>query len=228
MREKPVERPPTIDLFEEVYRNANELFERYLEEPAIKEALDLLDTIPTEATYHNKFHAFDVMQEVIFLARADGIPENVIRLYAITAAWHDVGYAVQGKNHEAIAIDLFRKSKSYAEFKDTERTLIEESILETELKFIDGVPSLKNQGAKHKYVADADVANFGRIDFFEISEKIALESGRNLDDLRFLQFALALLENHEWKTPAAQRYWERQKRYNMKILEMAIANHRDS
>jgi hypothetical protein len=72
-----------------------------------------------------------------------------------------------------------------------------------------------------RYLLDADLANFGRDDFFEKSELQRLELGD--DAASFRRKTLLLIENHVWLTPAAEKLWADTKARNVEKLREQIA-----
>lgn len=195
------------------------LFEKLIQKPEIKEALDILDTLPEHLRYHAKTHTLDVIHETILFALADEAAMDVITEQAVTAAWHDVGFTVQDKENEHIAVKLFVKSKAYQTLSPHARERVMNNISDTELVMKDGKPSFSGARSTYAYVLDADLSNLGREDYFEKRALIAEEQKLNLDDIevkkRFYKFGIDLLENHEWHTESAQRLRQSQKERNL-------------
>ncbi len=190
--------------------------------PAIKEARSLLSSrLPANLLYHAYGHTEDVISEVISLALTDKLDSRQIEILAIAAAWHDVGFIWSYTNNEPLAADAAKKYLvSIGGYTESEIELIAQMIRDTAL-VVDG-PSYK-QIPSHplsRYLLDADLANFGRADFFEKSELQRRELNDDLEPFR--RKTLALVKNHRWLTPAALTRWQDTKEANIRELERII------
>jgi hypothetical protein len=210
--------------------NENELnqeiearFDEIIKKPEIVEALDLLDKLPLDLKYHDKNHTFDVLKETILFALADRLDKETLEQQTIAAAWHDVGFIESDSENESIAVELFEKSETYKKLSDEHRKEIIASILDTQVVIVDTLPKLSQLRSRFGYMLDADVSNFGRIDFFEKLKLVAEEQGVDLNDSdskkKFLKFVIELLKNHDWKTDSATMLRQEQKEINLKLLE---------
>lgn len=199
------------------------LFREVIKIPEVAEALTLLDTLPEHLEYHTKEHTLDVIRETILFGLADGLPREVIERQAIGAAWHDVGFITQDANNEGIAIELFQKSSAFSNLPEEISQEIIANIRDTALNFTEGVPKQDMKSSVLGYMLDADLSNFGRDDFFECMGRIARETGKDLSDAQnrrsMYQFAISLLENHQWHTNGAFRLREVKKQQNLALLK---------
>jgi len=190
--------------------------------PAIKEALSLLSSqLPANLLYHAYGHTEDVISEVISLALSDKLEPRQIELLAIAAAWHDVGFIWSHTNNEPLAAEAAKRYLvSIGGYTNSEIELIAQMISDTAL-VVDG--SSFKQIPSHplsRYLLDADLANFGRADFFEKSELQRQELNDNPEPFR--RKTLALVKNHRWLTPAALTRWQGTKEANVRELEKLI------
>lgn len=206
---------------------ANSIYLEMLQIPEVKEALDILDSLPNNLKYHNKDHTLDVLRETILFAVADGALPEIIKEQAISASWHDVGYVKQYENNEPIAIEMFKKSNAYKSLPEDVSNRIIADISDTQMKMINGEPHLIKDKSLYGYILDADVSNFGRDDYFEKILKVAEELNIDLNDLetkkKFYKFAIDLLKNHEWKTQSAKRLRQSKKEENLRMIEREYA-----
>ena len=191
--------------------------------PSVKEALMLLDGLPEGLVYHTKAHTEDVIKETILFALADGISDGAIEQQVIAAAWHDMGYLEQDKANEPIGVRLFQNSVTSTELKLEVREEIASNINDTAIVLDnEKKPHLHMERSAIGYMLDADVSNFGREDFFVCMEKIAKETGVNLENresrANFYAFVITLLKNHDWHTEGARRLRQRQKDKNLDKL----------
>ncbi len=196
------------------------IFAAMIKNPAVAEALDMLDALPSNLTYHGKSHTLDVLHETILFALVDEAEPEIIELESIAAAWHDVGYLQQYNNNEPVAVEMFKVSRAWENLSDVWRDEIVANILDTQIVLQNGAPCLLRQRSKFGYVLDADVSNFGRDDYF--SNRIKIMTELKLDDAAvndFCIFGMKLLQNHNWHTAAAKKLRQAQKNINLKILE---------
>ncbi|MFA5777877.1 MAG: HD domain-containing protein [Candidatus Paceibacterota bacterium] len=203
------------------------VFNELLKNPAIVEALNLLDSLPKNLKYHDKGHTLDVMKETILFALADELDRKTIELQTIAAAWHDVGYLKEYNNNEPIAVEMFQKSKAFQTLSTEEKAEIIANILDTQIIMKDDKLFLLKQRSKLGYILDGDVSSFGREDFFEKRMEIAEELGLDLSNVeikkKFYASGINLLRNHEWKTESAKKLRQAQKEINLRKLEEEYA-----
>jgi hypothetical protein len=190
--------------------------------PAVSQALALLRSqLPTHLQYHSYQHTEDVLEEVIKLALLDSLSERDTELLAVAAAWHDVGFIYANSANEPLAAKEMRRAVSaFGRYSDSEIATIEQMILDTAL-VADGT-TLKQHATipLSRYLLDADLANFGRDDFFEKSELQRKESGEQLELFRKKTFLL--VQNHSWLTKAAHTLWQEKKEQNLQALTKAL------
>ncbi|MCB0310763.1 MAG: HD domain-containing protein [Bdellovibrionales bacterium] len=204
-------------------KQAKELLNKYRSRPLIQEILRRLEAdLPLTLTYHNLQHTLEVMYESLVLGLYDGLSERELELLQIAAAYHDAGFLVRVDDNEEIAAELavsaLRAEKSFLE---EEIQIIRQMILDTQL-VRDGplyrqIPKIRLS----RYLLDADLSNFGRNDFFEKTELIRRELGR--DPILFQQITLQLIETHKWHTPAANALRQNQKLINIAEIRKSVA-----
>jgi hypothetical protein len=198
-------------------------FEEFIQMPEIAEALELLDKLPKDLTYHNKEHTLDVIKETILFCLKDKKSKEIIEHQVIAAAWHDIGFIESKQNNEPIAVKLFEQSETYKKLSDKYKIEIINSILDTQIIIVDSSPNLLQIRSKVGYMLDADVSNFGRDDFKDKLLQVAEETQVDLNDpkaeKKFYKFVIELLKNHEWKTDSAKMLRQNQKEINLKQLE---------
>lgn len=211
-------------LSEEILKPQVEIiFNEIIKTPEISEALNLLEQLPKNLKYHDKNHTPEVIKETILFALADGVSIESIKLEAIAAAWHDVGYLKRYENNEPVAVEMFQKSNAFQSLSKEQQEEIISEIMDTQMVMKDGKPFFLQQKSKLGYLLDGDVGNFGRKDFFEKSMMVAEELNLDLSNVeikkKFYAFVIELLKNHEWKTQSARRLRQTQKEMNLKELE---------
>lgn len=216
---------------EELQQRVGEVYEEILELPEVSEALDLLDDLPEYLKYHNKGHTLSVIHEAVLFAVAASESEEVIKMLATAAAWHDVGYLKQHENNEPIAVDIFKESEAFDSFSEDQQQEIIASILDTQLKINEDGPHIEQDRSQYGYLLDADTSNFGKEEFWTANRQVAEELGVNLEDeaarKEFLLFTLSLLKNHTWKTPVAEALRQKKKEENLAKLRSELSKLKD-
>lgn len=190
---------------------------------AVKEALTLLRSkLPTTLLYHAYEHTEDVLREAVELAASDGLSARETELIAIAAAWHDVGFVWQPNHNEPLAADAARRYlSSTGHFTTEEIDLVAHMILDTALIYTED--SFKQVATRNlsRYLLDADLANFGRDDFFDKSELQRRELGEEVDAFR--RKTLMLVRSHVWHTAPARAKWQEKKDANVAALERLVS-----
>ena len=197
--------------------------ERVRSHPLIAGIVKKLEhALPDNLHYHAPEHTENVLAEVVRLAVADNLSDRQVLLLAIAAGFHDSGFVFRRERNEvlgaALASDAMREAGG---FSDDEVALVNQMILDTEL--VD-----KGNGRRQfpntplsKYLLDADLANFGRNDFFDRLELGLRERGG--ERIEFLRNTLRLLVDHDWHTEIARSMLQPQKEENLAQLKQMLA-----
>jgi fructose-specific component phosphotransferase system IIB-like protein len=204
----------------------NEYFNELINLPEIAEALNLLDKLPADLAYHNKEHTLDVIKETILFCIVDNQSTEAMVHQVIAAAWHDVGFTVRRSENELEAVELFKQSQTYKKLSAEHKKEIIDSIFDTQITIVDGIPNQEKIRSKSGYMLDADVSNFGREDFMAKRLDVAIEQNIDLSNdyaiSKFNKFTLKFLQKHKWKTPAAEKLREEQKQKNIEKLKILL------
>ncbi len=195
-----------------------EFVQDFFQHLIVREALERLSTsLPDSLTYHTVEHTRDVLQEAITLAQEDGLSAREIELLAIASAWHDIGYIHALKQNEPLAArELGAYLIDNPQYATDEIELMQRMILDTALVPEHNTRVQKPHTKLSRYLLDADLANFGRDDFFEKSALQMQETG--MEQRAFRKTTLALLQAHTWLTPAASHKWTDKKEANIQAL----------
>lgn len=134
-------------------------------------------------------------------------------------------------NNERIGADLAKWSmKEEGNFSTKDIAEVQVAILDTHLKTSveNKVPRQIATGRLSPWLLDADLANFGRVEFFQSMLKVYSEiTGRQITSpmqlknekgRNFLVSSYQLVEKHEWKSNAGKSIFECQKKKNLKKL----------
>ena len=189
-------------------------------EPLVTETVATLvsDLDPT-LYYHCPAHTKDVLRQTLELAAEDMIDDRDALLLAIAAAFHDAGFLKQRPKNEPIganmAVEAMAKS---GRFSPEERELVEQMILDTQL-VMEGPAQIANSRLS-PWLLDADLANLGRDDFWDQTKLLAKEL--NIDLQNMLPMTQALMERHDWQSPAGRRLFGAKKECNFVALEREL------
>ncbi len=189
-------------------------------EPLVTETVATLvsDLDPT-LYYHCPAHTKDVLRQTLELAAADALDDRDVLLLAIAAAFHDAGFLKQRPKNEPIganmAVEAMAKS---GRFSLEERELVEQMILDTQL-VMEGPAQIANSRLS-PWLLDADLANLGRDDFWDQTKLLAKEL--NIDLQNMLPMTQALMERHDWQSPAGRRLFGIKKESNFVALEREL------
>ena len=169
-------------------------------------------------SYHRPAHTEDVVQQALTLAKLDALDAHSMLLIAVAAAFHDAGFLVTRSGHESISADMATSAMAGDKrFSQTDIGLVADMIMDTQVY---------QTGAVHRsntplaaWLLDADLANFGRDDFFEQFHLVALENKIEPDCL--ISATIDLMDRHTWQSPAGSACFESKKRKNREALTQA-------
>ena len=169
-------------------------------------------------SYHRPAHTEDVVQQALPLAKLDALDAHSMLLIAVAAAFHDAGFLVTRSGHESVGADMataaMAKDKRFSQ-KDID--IVANRIMDTQVY---------QTGAVHRsntplsaWLLDADLANFGRDDFFEQFHLVALEN--KIEPECLISATIDLMDRHTWQSPAGSACFESKKRKNREALTQA-------
>ena len=222
--------------YDNVFVRAGKVCEVLRQMPIIKEAFTLLEErLPKRLAYHGVLHTETVMHSVVALALHEGLSEEEIKLLAIAAAWHDVGYIEQDTQNEPIAADMVRIAMKRQGFSIPEIDLVTRAILDTQVHFVVNLGTIEQRSSAYhsNFLLDADLSSLGRPDFAQWSLRLFAErTGVMLNNLyelnmtddskAFLISTHLLLKNHRWFTGAARQLFSQQEQLNIDHVEAAL------
>ena len=185
-------------------------------DPIVTGILDRLRSeLDASLAYHRPAHTEDVVQQALTLATLDALDTHSMLLIAVAAAFHDAGFLVTRSGHESISADMATSAMTGDKrFSQTDIDLVANMIMDTQVY---------RTGAVHRtntplsaWLLDADLANFGRDDFFEQFRLVALEN--NIEPERLVTTTIDLMDRHTWQSPAGAASFELKKRENRQAL----------
>ncbi|MBS1614822.1 MAG: HD domain-containing protein [Bacteroidetes bacterium] len=178
----------------------------------------LQEELPAQLSYHSLAHTRDVYQAAEHLARAEGLDDEA-RLLVLTAAlYHDCGFMISAKNHEAISCEIATQSLPQFGYSREHTDQICGMIQATRIP-----QSPRN--LSEEIIADADLDYLGREDFWAISDLLFQElksndAVQNSTDWNRLQ--VKFFEQHRYFTRTAIEMRAAQKEWHLTQLKAMV------
>ncbi len=176
--------------------------------------------LPTRLIYHNYDHTFnEVLPATLSLGDIYHLAEDKMILLAIAAAYHDIGWVIQGTDHEIIGVGIAREVLPTFGFSNGAMDRIAGMIMATKLPQSPTNPL-------EEIMVDADLDVLGREDYWPRSEDLRLEialRGENVSLEEWYMRQKSFLESHTYYTAAAQILRNKQKQKNLLDLKRRIA-----
>jgi predicted metal-dependent HD superfamily phosphohydrolase len=190
-------------------------------EPLVTETVErLVSALDPTLHYHSPDHTKDVLRQTMELAQEDDLDARDVLLLAIAAAFHDAGFLEQRQKNEPIGAQMAVQAMSQTgRFSQAEQDLVEQMILDTQL-VMEGPAQISNSRLS-PWLLDADLANLGREDFWLQTELLAREL--NMDMSNMMPMTRALMQRHDWQSPAGKRLFAAKKASNFVALEQELS-----
>jgi uncharacterized protein len=172
-----------------------------------------------ELTYHSLSHTFDdVLPAAIRLTDLYHLGDLDLALVAVAAAYHDIGWVIQEKNHEAISAGIARQILPTFSFEQEHIESIAGMIMATRL------PQSPNN-LLEQIVADADLDVLGREDYWSRNDDLRAEMaalGHPRTDEEWNRHQLDFLQSHRYFTEAAILLRREQKQKHLTELKRLV------
>lgn len=156
--------------------------------------------LPDNLFYHSYNHVLDVLNSAIMYAKLEGISDYEILLLKTAVLFHDSGFTIQSKDHEAIGCNIVKDVLPNFEYSAEEIDLICGMIMATK------VPQSPTTHLQ-QIICDADLDYLGRDDFWEIGNNLFRELsiyGILTDEKEWNKLQLKFLSNHNYFTNSAK------------------------
>lgn len=185
-------------------------------DPIVTGVLDRLRReLDASLSYHRPAHTEDVVQQALTLAALDALDAHSMLLIAVAAAFHDAGFLVTRSGHESISAEMAASAMAGDKrFSQADIDLVADMIMDTQVYQTGAVHRPKTPLSA--WLLDADLANFGRDDFFEQFRLVALEN--HIEPERLVTTTIDLMDRHTWQSPAGAASFELKKRENRQAL----------
>lgn len=159
------------------------------------------DNFSEKICYHNIDHTIDVVEASEFIGKKCGISDEEMETVLIAAWFHDTGYYLGCKNHEAesakIAEEFLRSHKLSTE----KITRVVNCILSTKLP-------QKPENLLEKIICDADLFHLSSEHFYEKSQLLLHEISFHTNDIsreKWTIETLDFLSSHKFHTEYCQK-----------------------
>jgi uncharacterized protein len=173
-----------------------------------------------ELTYHNLAHTRDdVLPAALRLAAASGVGEDETRLLEVAAAYHDIGFVAQYREHERAGAGIVTQVLPGFAFTPEQVSVVQGLILATRLPQRPRTPL-------EEILSDADLDSLGREDGLAKSEALRAEwvaQGAQMSQEAWYRHQLQFLREHVYFTEAARALRREGKRLNIVAMEELLA-----
>ncbi|MEO6131406.1 MAG: Pycsar system effector family protein [Saprospiraceae bacterium] len=172
--------------------------------------------IPSDIyTYHNWVHTTQVRDEVLLLARHDGITNGDLEMLNIAALFHDVGFSEAYSGHEERSIKI---AKDFLNSQNYPQERIDTIVRYIHVTKLDVIPSNKLESL----MKDADTSSLGKSHFqiYTNSLRKELNTLQNtvLSKKDWAKTNLRFLDEHEYYSDAGRERYAEKKAENRRLL----------
>ncbi len=165
--------------------------------------------------YHNVAHMYDCAEMAELLGRKAGLNQTERYLLVTAAYLHDVVYDRNRTDNEEKSAEMAAGILPWLGYTPAEIELVKSLIMATKLP--------TNPRTKlEMLICDADVANLGRVDFFDKTDKLGREQAIE-DRLAWYRSVYRFVSGRDFYTEEAKRLWGKQREKNIIELQERIA-----
>jgi predicted metal-dependent HD superfamily phosphohydrolase len=178
-----------------------------------------------ELQYHGLHHTFDLVLPVaIKLAELSEIDINDVDLLRVAVAFHDIGWIVEGNEHEKEGIRIAHDVLPSFGFQDDQIDCIAGMIRATR------TPQ-SPRTLLEQIMADADLDVLGREDFWKRNQDLRTErslNGQRMSDEEWYLSQLHFLETHSYFTDAARQLRDEGKQAHIEEIKQRLEQSREA
>lgn len=173
-------------------------------------------------TYHSLTHVQDVVNEVQFIGKNEGVSNEDLLILKLAALFHDIGLTQSYKNHEAHSITIAQTILSNANYSPEQIAKICELIDATRMP-----QTPKN--LLEQIMCDADLDYLGREDYFPRSFDLYYEfvarGEIESNEQEWLKTQVKFLQNHTFFTESEKKNRDHIKQKHIKDLQLRLKNY---
>ncbi len=179
----------------------------------------LEENLAEKFTFHNLEHTKYVVEKAEYIGKNAGLKEEEIFLVKIAAWFHDIGYAVDIRNHEKVGAE---KAEEFLRSKGIDESRIEmvkNSILSTNIE-------VKPKTLMEKVICDADLSHLTEEDYFDRIEKMRQEWKNQLykkvSKKKFYEKSEEFFQKYPYHTDFARKELNPKKQKNLEKLKYML------
>ena len=180
----------------------------------------LQNELPGNLTYHNLNHTLDVCEAAERLAVLEQITGRDLVLLKTAALYHDSGFMVHSREHEAESIIIAQSTLPGFNYSEADIAIICGMIQATRL------PQTPKTHME-QIICDADLDYLGRNDFPEISSQLLIEflDRQVLREAKdWNPFQIKFFKSHSYFTESAKTLRAAKKQEWLEMLEKEVAD----
>lgn len=188
-----------------------------LEEKAILKQLE--GGLSPNLHYHGLHHTKDVLDAALRIAASEHLSEEQIRLLRIAVLYHDSGFIISSKNHEAHGCEIVKGNLPAFGYSPSEIDTICGMIMATK------IPQSPHN-LLEKIICDADLDYLGREDFNRISHSLFEEMnvyGQIPGEREWYLLQKKFLESHHYFTKFGKTNREPLKQKHLKQINDVLS-----
>ena len=180
-----------------------------------KKILGILNSkLPKELSYHNLQHTLDALQVCNQYIKRAKLDKHAAKLLRLGVLFHDIGFTVSKKNHEASGIEIAEGLMREFNFPKKDMDVVTGLIMATRMP-------QNPQNQVERIICDVDLDYLGRSDFYPISDQLYKELQNDSiaqNKLEWNKIQIEFLESHKFHTVFAKR--NRQPQKEKRIAEL--------
>ena len=182
----------------------------------------LNEQLPQFLHYHNLHHTFgEVIPAALLLAKQEGVSTEESNLLHVAGAFHDIGWVIQGVNHESLSVDICHQILPGYGFSEDQLNRMAGMIVATRLP---QTPTQKLEAI----LADADMYSLGGEYFWKRNEDLRYETTvlrGPVSDREWFHQQIEFLESHRYQTEFAKDQQEpKKKKYIYQLRQYLSQN----
>lgn len=166
--------------------------------------------------YHNFDHVEDVYKTIFKLGYFERLNEEENFVLGTTALLHDIVFNLGSKDNEEKSAELAKNYLPAVGYTAEQINLVCKLIIATKLP-------TNPATILEKIICDADIDNLGRRDFFEKSERIRIENGKE-KNVGWYEGLLKFIQSQKYHTETARKFRDDGLKENIQVLEETIRN----
>ena len=177
--------------------------------------------IPSVYYYHSVDHVLDVLAAAEMIGEKEKISDKEMELLRVAVLFHDSGFIVNPKNHEAIGCTIAREILPGFGYGHEEIEKICGMVMATHYP-------QKPNNLLEQIICDADLDYLGRDDFFSIGNNLMKEMNLNgsiKDENDWNKLQESFLMSHHYFTLTANELRNKKKQEHLEKIRMLNKSH---